>query len=94
MSEQEKAFDPRIGKHGVYTPTVCAGTGQTVNGRHNTAIGLGGGFYCRVLNKWTGDRAALKLELQQVIGQPRNESKRVMRGAVMTQTSEEQSNDE
>ena len=89
MSEQEKSFDPRIGKHGVYTPTVCAGTGQTVNGRHNTAIGLGGGFYCRVLNKWTGDRAGLKQELQQVIAGHVPGGKRALRGVVTTQTSEE-----
>lgn len=67
MSVNEKPFDPRIGKHGVYPPTVCAATGQMVNGRHNTSIALRDGYYCRVLNKWQGDKQALRDELLVIL---------------------------
>lgn len=49
--EQETQPDPRIGKHGHYAPSVCAVTGQTVNGNHNSAVRLVGSYYFRVLNK-------------------------------------------
>ena len=90
MSNQERAFDGRIGKHGVYPVGVCAGTGERVNGRHNTAIGLGDGYYCRVLNKWTGDRDTVRNDLKAVIAQHTSSGKR----SRTSTKNEDQSHDE
>jgi len=67
---QEQPFDPRIGKHGEYAPTVCAATGQAVNGRHNTAVNLTGLYYFRVLEKANVDRQALRLTLLELVPKP------------------------
>jgi len=92
--DKETQFDPRIGKHGAYQPLICAGTGQVVNGRHNTAISLGNGYFCRILNKWQGSRSEIKTELQQVISRQGRTGKRaVSKTGTESITSEGQSDD-
>ncbi|MHC4558862.1 MAG: hypothetical protein ACYS80_16340 [Planctomycetota bacterium] len=63
----KKKLDERIGIHGKVNPEVCAATGQFVNGRHNTTINLGDGFFCLVLNKARADKKAIKEEMKKLL---------------------------
>lgn len=66
----EKQVDPRIGKHGVYEPSVCAVTGQKApRARACTNISLGNGYYYRVLAKAVhrADKPAIAKELEKAM---------------------------
>ena len=80
MSEEQP--DPRIGKHGVYEPEVCAVTGQQApRGRPCTNISLGNGYYYRVLAKVVhlADKPAIAKELGKAMSALEGKQPKIVR---------------